>query len=66
MFAVAPVFGKPDEVIAALCLRMSTGGGVHTDLEIARIGETGETYAFDRNGLMLSNSRFDDSFAASG
>jgi len=35
-------------------------------LEIARIGETGETYAFDRNGLMLSNSRFDEQLRSIG
>ena len=27
---------------------------------VARAGKSGETYAFDRDGLMLSNSRFDD------
>ena len=27
-------------------------------LQIARPGETGETYAFDKDGLMLSESRF--------
>lgn len=27
--------------------------------QLGRIGETGETYAFDKSGLMLSNSRFD-------
>ena len=29
-------------------------------LQVARFGETGETYAFDRDGLLLSESRFDD------
>ena len=29
-------------------------------LRIARPGESGETYAFDREGLLVSNSRFDD------
>ena len=29
-------------------------------LRIARTGESGETYAFDRDGLMLSQSRFGD------
>src|SRR5262249_3216801 len=29
-------------------------------LQVARSGQTGETYAFDREGLFLSESRFDD------
>ena len=29
-------------------------------LQVAQFGKTGETYAFDRTGLMLSQSRFDD------
>lgn len=60
MFAVAPVFGDSGEPIAALGLRIQPEVEFTRILEIARIGETGETYAFDRNGLMLSNSRFDE------
>ena len=29
-------------------------------LSVARSGESGETYAFDQHGLMISRSRFDD------
>ncbi len=29
-------------------------------LQLGRIGESGETYAFDSSGSMISNSRFDD------
>ncbi len=35
-------------------------------LSIVQIGKTGETYAFDRNGLMISNSRFQDQLAGLG
>lgn len=59
MFTVAPVLGDTGEVIAALGLRIQPDVEFTRILAIARIGETGETYAFDRNGLMLSNSRFD-------
>lgn len=60
MFAVAPVRGEADAVIAAIGLRIRPEVEFTQILEIARIGETGETYAFDRNGLLLSNSRFDE------
>ena len=33
---------------------------------MARLGETGETYAFDREGRLLSESRFEDHLRAAG
>lgn len=60
MFVVAPVFDGSGDVVAALGLRIQPEVEFTRILEIARIGKTGETYAFDRNGLMLSNSRFDE------
>lgn len=60
MFAVAPVFDESHEVIAALGLRIQPEVEFTRILEIARFGDTGETYAFDRRGVMLSNSRFDE------
>ncbi len=35
-------------------------------LRTARLGASGETYAFDRAGLLLSHSRFDDDLRAAG
>ncbi len=66
MFAIAPVYDEKGDVIAALGLRIQPEVEFTRILEIARIGETGETYAFDRNGLMLSNSRFDDQLRSIG
>ena len=37
-----------------------------TSLVAARAGKTGETYAFDGRGLMLSTSRFTDQLRAAG
>lgn len=58
MFAAAPVVvdGVP---VAVLGLRLRPEEGFSRILTVARSGETGETYAFDKNGLMLSQSRFD-------
>jgi len=60
MFAAAPVRSADGKVIAALCLRISPGKDFTRILATSRAGESGETYAFSRRGLLLSKSRFDD------
>lgn len=60
MFTVAPVLDDQGGVLVALGLRIQPDVEFTHILEIARIGLTGETYAFDRNGTLLSNSRFDE------
>jgi hypothetical protein len=60
MFVLAPVLDENLQVVAALALRIEPQRDFAKILEMGRLGHTGETYAFDKNGLMLSNSRFDD------
>jgi len=60
MFATAPVRSANGSVVAALGLRMEPQQNFTRILATARAGRSGETYAFDRKGLMLSQSRFDD------
>ena len=59
MFSVAPVRGSDDEIIAALGLRIRPDIDFTRILSVARAGESGETYAFDANGVLISQSRFD-------
>jgi eukaryotic-like serine/threonine-protein kinase len=59
MFASAPVRDATGKPIAAIGFRFRPEEDFTRILQTARAGTTGETYAFDRNGLMLSNSRFD-------
>lgn len=66
MFAAAPVYDDDDKAIAALCLRMTPEHGFTRILQVARIGQTGETYAFDSRGVMLSESRFVDDLVSVG
>jgi len=66
MFVGAPIYNEKDEVIAALCLRIPPEKDFTEILSIARAGESGETYAFDKNGLLLSQSRFDDTLKQIG
>lgn len=60
MFTMAPVKDQSGAVIAALVLLIRPEANFTRILSIASAGETGETYAFDQDGLMLSQSRFDD------
>jgi len=66
MYVAAPVRGETDEVIAVLGLRMRPGTEFTEILRIAQAGESGETYAFDKNGLLLSQSRFEQELKSFG
>jgi predicted Ser/Thr protein kinase len=60
MYVAAPIRDENLQVVAALGLRLRPDEEFSRILELGRTGETGETYAFDKNGLMLSSSRFDN------
>lgn len=60
MFALAPVRDEKGKVVAALALRIRPEDQFTRVLQVVRFGASGETYAFDDKGLMLSQSRFDD------
>ena len=60
MFAAAPMYAGSGDPVAVLALRISPDKDFTRILHIAQSGKTGETYAFDREGLLLSQSRFED------
>jgi len=60
MFVLGPVRDAAGKPIAALGLRIRPEDQFTRILQVARFGRSGETYAFDKNGLLLSQSRFDD------
>jgi tRNA A-37 threonylcarbamoyl transferase component Bud32 len=60
MFAVAPIRSTNGQVIAMLGLRIAPDTDFTRILATARAGKTGETYAFNREGQQLSESRFDN------
>jgi eukaryotic-like serine/threonine-protein kinase len=60
MFAAAPVRAADGKIVAVLGLRISPEKDFTRILATARAGVSGETYAFNRAGLLLSESRFDD------
>jgi hypothetical protein len=59
MFVAAPVKSTNGAVIAVLSLRMKPERSSPGIFSVARMGETGESYAFDRRGMMLTATRFD-------
>ena len=59
MFAVAPIRSAGGQIVALLGLRIAPDTDFTRILSTARAGQTGETYAFDRDGKQLSESRFD-------
>jgi serine/threonine protein kinase len=60
MFAIGPVRDARGAPVAALGLRIRPEDNFTRILQVVRFGESGETYAFDKSGLLLSQSRFDD------
>jgi serine/threonine protein kinase len=60
MFVVAPVRDSDDEIIAVIGFRIRPDADFTRILSVARAGESGETYAFDKQGVLISQSRFDD------
>ena len=59
MQVAAPVHGTNGAVCGALALIIDPDKEFSRILSVARSGDSGETYAFDQTGLLISRSRFD-------
>jgi serine/threonine protein kinase len=66
MFVAAPIRDESFQVVGALALRIRPELEFTRIMQLGRFGETGETYAFDKSGQMVSNSRFDESLILLG
>ncbi|WP_442483487.1 serine/threonine protein kinase [Aeoliella sp. SH292] len=66
MYVLAPVVDEHLQTVAVLGLQIRPEREFTQLLQLGQIGKTGETYAFDANGLMLSNSRFDHALKLDG
>ena len=60
MFVCAPVRDENLQVVAALAMRIRPEKEFTSILQLGQIGRTGETYAVNQRGLLVSNSRFDE------
>ena len=66
MFVCAPIRDNGFQVVGALALRIRPEREFTGILQLGRIGASGETYAFDKKGLMVSNGRFDNDLVLLG
>ncbi|MGB0663784.1 MAG: response regulator [Pontibacterium sp.] len=66
LFFAAPVIDSNGEVLAVFAQRYNPHGEFSYLTLLGRMGETGETYSFDRSGRLLSESRFGEQLLASG
>jgi len=62
----APLRDERNEVIAALSFAYYADGKYKGILQVARPGQTGEAYAYDAGGIMLSESRFVEDLSKRG
>jgi len=60
LFIVAPIKNFQGQVLAAVAKRMDPSKDFSQVIQLGRLGETGETYGFSQQGILLSESRFDD------
>jgi PAS domain S-box-containing protein len=60
MFFAAPVKNLQGQIIATVARQIDPSQDFTRFIQLGRIGKTGETYAFDRYGKLLSQSRFDE------
>lgn len=66
MFVSAPIRDDSFQVVGVLSLRIEPDKEFNQILSLGRYGHTGETYAFDKTGRMVSQSRFDESLILEG
>jgi serine/threonine protein kinase len=66
MFVCAPIRDANFQVVAALGLRLRPEREFTRILQLGRVGDSGETYAIDKKGLMVSSSRFDEDLILMG
>jgi diguanylate cyclase (GGDEF)-like protein/PAS domain S-box-containing protein len=66
MFVGAPIHDVAGNIVAAFMFRLRPDEGFTGILQQGRIGRTGETYAFDRDGRLISASRYDRQLREAG
>ena len=60
MFFAAPIMNAAGDIVAVLALRIDVSDDFTRLMRLGRLGESGETYAFDSAAHLISESRFDD------
>lgn len=66
MFVAAPIRDESFQVVGVLALRIRPEDEFSRIMNLGSFGNSGETYAFDKNGRMVSESRFGESLILLG
>lgn len=66
MVMLAPILDSSGVTQSVLLLRLSPSGYFNQMFRLGRLGDSGETYAFDRQGIMISESRFRQQLRTAG
>lgn len=66
MFVSTPIRDNSGSTVGVLAFRLRPEIDFTHILSVSQIGSTAETYAFNDEGVLLSNSRFDDQLVAIG
>jgi len=66
MYFVAPIVGENGQIIAALAVRIDPTRDFTAITQPGQVGVSGETYLFDKQGILLTESRFDDQLRRTG
>ena len=64
-FTLSPILIN-NKIEAVLAIRLNLNTFFTQAMDFSQLGSTGETYAFDRNGIMITNSRFDQQLRRTG
>ena len=59
IFVASPIRDNVDKIIAVLALQIDPARDFTRIAQLGRIGNSGETYAFDEDGVLITESRFD-------
>jgi diguanylate cyclase (GGDEF)-like protein len=59
IFIGTPVYDTNHQIIALLTLRIDPSSDFTRVTQLGRMGDSGETYAFDNEGMLITNSRFE-------
>mgnify|MGYP000736397513 CR=1 FL=1 len=66
LFIAVPIMDENDQVLAVLTLRLNPLVHFTRIFELGRIGKSGETYAFDKKGVLITRSRFTHHLKSTG
>jgi len=66
IYIAAPIIDSTNKVIAAITLSLNPKRDFTRIMKLGRVGKTGESYAFDKRGFLLTKSRFNEDLRNAG